>query len=58
MNIEKWKKEEDEKKKEGTEKGKVNSGEKITSVFNYWGTNEDSESNKQFVLKVLSCKTQ
>ena len=42
----------------GAKKGKVNSREEITSVFNQWGTNEDSESNKQLVLKMLSCKTQ
>lgn len=53
MNIEK------REKGGGSRKGKVNSGgKKVTPVFNYWGTNEDSESNKQFVLKVLSCKTQ
>lgn len=49
-----------EKDKKGglAKKEKGTQGGKITSVFNYWGTNEDSESNKQFVLKVLSCKTQ
>lgn len=33
-------------------------GTESTSVFNYWGSNEDSESNKQFVFQVLSHKLQ
>lgn len=48
-----------EKREGGGQKRKSElRGKKITSVFNYWGINEDSESNKQFVLQVLSCKTQ
>lgn len=32
-------------------------GRKSTSVFNYWGTNEDTESNKGFTLSVIKQST-